>query len=88
MPNIVCDGDTSSHGGSVKATAVKTIISGKLVVRAGDPFSCPLKGHGVTPINPGTCSKKLMVEGKPVAISGSMAGCGAVLVGTGKPTAI
>jgi uncharacterized Zn-binding protein involved in type VI secretion len=88
MPNIVCDGDTSSHGGTVKATATKTLVSGRMVVRAGDPFSCPLKNHNVTPVLPGTCSKKLVVEGSPVAVTGTTTGCGAVLIGTGKATSI
>ena len=49
----------------------------KPVARKGDLHSCPIPGHGVTPIVTGSGSK---VEGQPVARVGDKTGCGATIV--------
>lgn len=46
----------------------------------GDLHSCPIPGHGITPIVSGT-ALDANTNGKPIAIEGSVAGCGAVLNG-------
>ncbi|RRQ95102.1 hypothetical protein CUR46_00110, partial [Enterococcus faecium] len=40
--------------------------------------SCPIPGHGVTPIVSG--SSKFICEGDPVARTGDTTGCGASLI--------
>lgn len=47
---VVRLGDGSSHGGTVISASSKTFAEGPGVARLGDLHSCPLPGHGVTPI--------------------------------------
>lgn len=78
MPLIVRLGDTSSHGGTVISSASKWRAEGALIARKGDMHSCPIPGHGVTPIVSG--SGKYQCEGQPIARDGDTCGCGAVLI--------
>jgi uncharacterized Zn-binding protein involved in type VI secretion len=71
--------DTSSHGGTIISAAAKTKVEGQMVARVGDMHSCPIPGHGVTPILTG--SPKFKCEGAAVARTGSTTGCGAVIIG-------
>jgi len=70
-------GDKSSHGGTIISSASRTYVNGKLVARKGDLHSCPIKGHGVTPITSG--SDSVLVEGQPAARIGDSVGCGATI---------
>ncbi len=70
-------GDPSNHGGVIISSASRTMANGILVARMGDLHSCPLPGHGVTPIVTG--SGKTLVEGRPIARVGDSTGCGAVI---------
>lgn len=70
-------GDKSSHGGTIISSASRTYINGKLVARKGDLHSCPIKGHGVTPITSG--SDSVLVEGQSLARIGDTVGCGATI---------
>ena len=72
-------GDGSSHGGVIISCCNKTFSEGRLVARVGDMHSCPIPGHGVTPIVTG--SPDTFTEGKPTARSGSITGCGASIIG-------
>jgi uncharacterized Zn-binding protein involved in type VI secretion len=72
---------TSSHGGHmITASGTKFVTPQGDVCLQGDSHSCPIAGHGITPIVSG-CSTKSTISGTPVALSGSVAGCGAVLDG-------
>ena len=71
-------GDISSHGGVIIASASRTLANGIPVARMGDLHSCPIPGHGVTPIITGSLTT--ITEGKPNARIGDMTGCGAVIV--------
>lgn len=77
-------GDTSDHGGQIITGAVRTMVNAIPAARKGDLHSCPLKGHGVTPIVTG--SERTMIEGQPAARVGDTVGCGAVLT-SGSPNA-
>lgn len=77
-------GDTSSHGGIIITSASKTFVNGIPVARKGDLHSCPIKGHGVTPITGG--SDSVFVEGSAAARVGDSIGCGAVIT-SGSPNA-
>ena len=72
-------GDSSDHGGVIITCAAKTKVEGKLVARVGDLHSCPIPGHGVTPIVTG--SPRFKAEGQRVARSTSLTGCGASIIG-------
>lgn len=81
MPNVIRLGDPTSHGGEViSAAASEYLVDGIAVVCLGDMCSCPIPGHGVTAVIEGDAS--YIVEGKPVALAGHKAGCGAVLIAT------
>lgn len=70
-------GDTSSHGGTIISSASITFDNGILVARVGDLHSCPIPGHGVTPIING--SGNFRCESNITAVVGSTCGCGAVI---------
>jgi len=69
-------GDTSTHGGAVITSALRTDVEGQPVARMGDLFLCPK--HGVKPIVSG--STQTFVEGAPVARLGDKVACGAILM--------
>lgn len=77
-------GDRSSHGGTIITGASRTLVNGIPAARKGDLHSCPIQGHGVTPITTGSAS--VMIEGKPAARVGDMTGCGAT-ISSGSPDA-
>ena len=70
-------GDTSTHGGTIITCCAVTRVEGQLVARVTDLHSCPIPGHGITPIING--SGNLKTEGKITAVYGSQAGCGAII---------
>lgn len=72
-------GDSSNHGGIIISAASRTQVEGKMVARVGDSHSCPIPGHGVTPITTG--SPQFKAEGALVARTGSLTGCGASIIG-------
>jgi len=76
---VCCLGDESNHGGTVISTETdETVIVGGVPVCAdGAQHSCPISGHGVTPISP--IAIKTYVNGKLVITEGAQAGCGAVI---------
>jgi uncharacterized Zn-binding protein involved in type VI secretion len=84
MPQVARLGDASSHGGVIVSSASKTYVNGVLVARVGDSHSCPIPGHGVTPITNG--SGNFTCEGAVTAVIGSVCGCGAVITTGGATT--
>jgi uncharacterized Zn-binding protein involved in type VI secretion len=84
MPAVARFGDISDHGGSIISSASKTTDnSGKLIARKNDSHSCPIPGHGVTAIT-SKVSSTFICEGQPVAVVGSVCGCGAI-ISSGSP---
>lgn len=71
-------GDGSSHGGVIISSASVTKTEGVLTARVGDLHSCPIPGHGITPIVNGSGNFKC--ESAITAVSGSICGCGAVII--------
>lgn len=72
-------GDTSDHGGTiinsggndtVKVNGVEIAIDGAL-------HSCPIEGHGITPIT--AITERTFIDGVLVITEGAVAGCGAVM---------
>jgi len=72
-------GDGSSHGGSIITCSAVTKTEGVLTARVGDLHSCPIPGHGITPIVNGSGNFK--TEGKVTSVYGSKTGCGAIIYG-------
>jgi len=70
-------GDMSSHGGVIITGAMRTVVNGMPVARMGDLHTCPIPGHGVTPIVTG--SLDTITEGMPNARIGDVTACGAVI---------
>jgi uncharacterized Zn-binding protein involved in type VI secretion len=77
-------GDKSDHGGVIITSCQKTKAEGPLVARVNDLHSCPIEGHGITPIITG--SPNHIVEGQKTARSTSITGCGASIIGGSKDT--
>jgi uncharacterized Zn-binding protein involved in type VI secretion len=77
MALIVRLGDVSSHGGTIITCSAVTKTEGILTSRVGDLHSCPIPGHGITPIIKGSGNFK--TEGKITAVYGSKVGCGATV---------
>jgi uncharacterized Zn-binding protein involved in type VI secretion len=77
-------GDPSDHGGVIISSASLTNAEGQLVARVGDLHSCPIPGHGVTPIVSG--ASRFTCEGSLVALDTSVCGCGASIIATASVT--
>jgi uncharacterized Zn-binding protein involved in type VI secretion len=78
-------GDTSDHGGTIiSVTTQHTNAEGQLVAKVYDLHSCPIPGHGVTPILIG--SSQVICEGQPTAVNNSRCGCGALIIAGSKHT--
>jgi uncharacterized Zn-binding protein involved in type VI secretion len=73
-------GDTSNHGGVIITASSSVMINGKGAVRQGDLHSCPLHGHGVTPMTHVTATTKWTVDGRNGINEGDQAQCGAAMV--------
>ena len=79
MKNIACLGDPSTHGGVLINTNQDNRFSTKniQVCVNGCLHSCPISGHGTTPVVAVTV--KSFVNGKLIVTTGAIAGCGAVI---------
>ena len=77
MALIARIGDSSTHGGTIISCCAITRVEGKLVARVTDLHSCPIPGHGITPIVDGSGNYK--TEGHITAVYGSSTGCGAII---------
>lgn len=78
MKGIIRLGDKTDHGGTVISASETFICFGKGVARVGDMVTCPITGHGVTPIVEG--HPTFTDKGKPVAFDGHRAACGCKLI--------
>jgi len=86
MPFVARLGDQSDHGGVIiSVTTQYTNAEGKLVARVTDLHSCPIPGHGITPILTG--SGNFFTEGHITAVDGSVCGCGAKIIASATKTA-
>jgi len=77
MPAVARLGDPSSHAGEIISASEDVIVNGIGIARMGDLHSCPIPGHGITPIV--TASQTVMANGNGVARVGDQAGCGAII---------
>ena len=83
MPDVVCVGDGSSHGGSMishnQDGSVR--VAGTPVCVDGAIHSCPMVvdgvPHGDTPVSAITI--RSFINGRLILTAGAVAGCGAVI---------
>ncbi|MBX8514913.1 PAAR domain-containing protein [Pseudomonas cichorii] len=85
MKEIICLGDSTSHGGVVLEAFSQTVLSGNPIAGVGHKVSCPLC-KGIFPIAEG--SSTYTVDGTPVALNGMKTACGAVLIASGPKGAV
>jgi uncharacterized Zn-binding protein involved in type VI secretion len=73
---VVRLGDVSDHGGTIISASTNVFANGIGVARNGDMHSCPIPGHGITPMSSDSTVK---VNGQSVVrVNIDQAGCGAV----------
>lgn len=74
-------GDQSDHGGHLISTTQSFVKcnGGVVCVIPTTMHSCPIPGHGVTPIV-STPVHNLYADGLKIVTVGSKAGCGAIMV--------
>lgn len=77
MPEIIRQGDTTSHGGTVLEGSPLDLCMGKPISYLGHKVHCP-KCKGVFPIAEGVTTTSLY--GRGVAVAGMKTSCGAVLI--------
>ena len=73
-------GDNSDHGGVLVTTNQdnRLTLAGIPVCANGCMHSCPIYGHGTTPVTAVTIKSK--VNGKLIITQGATAGCGATII--------
>ncbi|WDD93500.1 PAAR domain-containing protein [Burkholderia sp. FERM BP-3421] len=99
MRSIICQGDTTSHGGRVLEGSESYTLYGRRVSGVGHMVLCP-QCKGVFPILPDTLGRRVphQIAGRDTAVEGMRTACGATLiaqdangtlddVGAGTPTA-
>lgn len=74
MRGVIRLHDATDHGGKVISASASMLIDGLPVALVGDMVSCPLPGHGNTPILPGSGS--MQSDNRQIALHGFTAGCG------------
>jgi len=78
---IICQGDTTSHGGKVLEGNPRSTIEGKPISGVGHKVFCPLC-KGDFPILPDLLGRIYphVIDGRNTAVEGMRTACGAVLV--------
>lgn len=76
-PAFVCQGDKTTHGGTVTGGAPVSTIMGRPIARKGDLTTCP-KCKGIYPIVQG--NDGMVVDGQAAAFHGARTACGATLI--------
>lgn len=77
MPEIIRQGDSTSHGGTVVEGSLTDICHGKPIAFIGHKVQCPQCG-GIYPIVEGVMTTS--IYGKGVAVAGMKTSCGATLI--------
>lgn len=79
MRAICCEGDATSHGGTVIKASGHFLINNRRNVCLGDLVSCPI--HGINPITgPGST---LLDHGIAVVLDGCQSQCGSTIIASG-----
>jgi uncharacterized Zn-binding protein involved in type VI secretion len=77
-------GDPSSHGGTITSLCSTAMLTdGIQTARTGSLHTCPIPGHGITPL---TGTSKTLIDGGLAKVRvGDLAACGAAIT-AGSPT--
>ena len=81
---VVVMGASSDHGGQIISASGSFRTSAGIPALHGDMHQCPIRGHGVTPVTSRRMSPAC--NGRPILMTGDMAGCGAKVEGTATMT--
>lgn len=76
MKNLIYEGDTTTHGGTVLSGSDRIKVKGRRAARVGDKVSCPI--HGENEIVEG--SSRVTDAGTPLSRDGDATQCGSVLI--------
>ncbi|WP_429500673.1 PAAR domain-containing protein (plasmid) [Robbsia andropogonis] len=78
---IICEGDTTSHGGTVIEGSPAGKIDGRCIAGVGHQVSCP-RCKGVFAILPDLLGRRYphRINGRDTAVEGMRTACGAVLI--------
>jgi uncharacterized Zn-binding protein involved in type VI secretion len=78
---IICEGDTTSHGGKVIEGSPTDKIDGRCISGVGHRVACP-RCKGVFPILPDLLGRRYphRMNGRDTAVEGMRTACGAVLI--------
>jgi uncharacterized Zn-binding protein involved in type VI secretion len=81
MRSIICQGDTTSHGGRVLEGSATYTLFGRPVSGVGHMVMCP-QCKGVFPILPDTLGRRVphQIAGRDTAVEGMRTACGATLI--------
>ena len=81
MRSIICQGDTTSHGGRVLEGSENYTLFGRRVAGVGHMVMCP-QCKGVFPILPDTLGRRVphRIVGRDTAVEGMRTACGATLI--------
>lgn len=77
---IACVGDVSNHGGVITTSNQdgRFLVANIEVAVHGALHSCPIEGHGITPIT--SVINRVYYNGKLVLTEKAIAGCGATIM--------
>lgn len=80
--NTVALNDKSDHGGTVITSNQDGTVKGegKVIAVEGALHSCPMPGHGITPIT--AITRKTKINGRLVLTTGAKSGCNAIINGS------
>ena len=76
MKKLVCEGDSTSHGGKVLSGSDRIKVKGRRVAKIAVLVSCPI--HGDNEIVEG--SDRMKDAGTPLSRDGDATQCGSVLI--------
>ncbi|MFP3670474.1 PAAR domain-containing protein, partial [Priestia sp. SIMBA_032] len=78
--SIICEGDTTSHGGRVLEGNPTATVEGKPISGVGHMVACP-QCKGTFPILPDVLGRRYphAIDGRNTAVEGMRTACGATL---------
>ena len=76
---VACINDSSNHGGVITTHNQNgtVLADGDIIAVNGAMHSCPIIGHGITPIT--AITTKSYCNGKLILTENAIAGCGALM---------
>ncbi|EDT09879.1 PAAR domain-containing protein [Paraburkholderia graminis] len=87
--SIICEGDTTSHGGRVLEGNPTATVEGKPISGVGHMVACP-QCKGTFPILPDVLGRRYphAIDGRNTAVEGMRTACGATLIASQSSSAL